>query len=92
MSMPMWSRRGRAQPGGSNDLDSTALEALGEFAQALAKDHRRLILARTHDRVRDLLTAGGLGDLAGSSTFSVADAVKLAAAAIPSPPSPPKET
>jgi MFS superfamily sulfate permease-like transporter len=60
----------------SNDLDSTALEALGEFAQALAHDGRRLILARTHDAVRDLLTLGGLSDLAKTSTFSVADAVK----------------
>ncbi len=60
----------------SNDLDSTALEALGEFAQALAHDGRCLILARTHDAVRDLLTRAGLTELAASGTFSVADAVK----------------
>ena len=59
----------------SNDLDSTALEALGEFAQVIAHAGRRLILARTHDRVRDLLTRAGLTDLAASGTFSVADAV-----------------
>ncbi len=59
----------------SNDLDSTALEALGEFAQALAHDGRRLILARTHDRLRELLMLGGLTELANSGTFSVADAV-----------------
>ncbi|MDP9056442.1 MAG: SulP family inorganic anion transporter [Pseudomonadota bacterium] len=59
----------------SNDLDSTALEALGEFAQTIAHAGRRLILARTHDRVRDLLTRAGLTDLAAGGTFSVADAV-----------------
>jgi MFS superfamily sulfate permease-like transporter len=59
----------------SNDLDSTALEVLSEFAQSIAHDGRRLILARTHDRVRDLLSRAGLTDLAASSTFSVADAV-----------------
>ncbi len=60
----------------SNDLDSTALEALTEFAQALAHDGRRLILARTHDAVRELLALAGLTDLATAGTFSVADAVE----------------
>ena len=62
----------------SDDLDSTALDALGEFAQALQATGCRLILARTHDRVRDLLTAAGFGALADTATFSVADAAKRA--------------
>lgn len=58
----------------SNDLDSTAVEALGEFAETLKAASCRLILARAHDRVRDVLNAAGLSDLAAGSTFSVADA------------------
>ena len=64
----------------SNDLDSTALEALREFAQDLAQDGRRLILARTHDLVRELLALAGLTELAEDGTFSVADAVKKCSA------------
>lgn len=63
----------------SNDLDSTAIEALGEFAGTLAKAGKRLILARAHDRVRDVLTAAGMDDLARHSTYSVADAAERAA-------------
>ena len=62
----------------SNDLDSTALDALGEFAQGLAANGCHLILARAHDRVRDVLTAAGFGALAQGSTFSVIDAVERA--------------
>ncbi|MDE2301751.1 MAG: SulP family inorganic anion transporter [Sphingomonadales bacterium] len=69
----------------SNDLDSTALEVLGEFAESLAKAQRRLILARAHDRVRDLLAAAGFTALASTSTYSVADAARLAT----TPPPPP---
>jgi MFS superfamily sulfate permease-like transporter len=62
----------------SHDLDSTALDALAEFAAGLDKTGTRLILARAHDRVRELLAAAGLEELARRSTFSVADAVDRA--------------
>ena len=62
----------------SDDLDSTALDALDEFAQSLHANGRRLILARAHDKVRDVLCAAGLADMAGTSTFSVADAADRA--------------
>jgi MFS superfamily sulfate permease-like transporter len=62
----------------SNDLDSTAADALGEFAGALQQAGRRVILARVHDRVREVLDAADLGDLAAGATFSVADAAALA--------------
>jgi MFS superfamily sulfate permease-like transporter len=62
----------------SDDLDSTALDALEEFAQSLEQTGCRLILARAHDRVRDVLGAAGFGALAQTSTFSVADAAALA--------------
>ena len=59
----------------SNDLDSTAIEALAEFARTLALKDRRLVLARAHDHVRDVLERAGLHELAVGATFSVADAV-----------------
>ncbi len=62
----------------SDDLDSTALDALDEFAQSLDTIGCRLILARAHDRVRGVLTAAGFGALAQTSTFSVADAAERA--------------
>jgi MFS superfamily sulfate permease-like transporter len=62
----------------SNDLDATAVEVIGEFCAVLAKSGRRVILARVHDRVRQVLTMAGLGALARGSTFSVADAVRAA--------------
>ncbi len=62
----------------SDDLDTTAAEAIGELHATLARRGGRLILARTHDRARAVLAASGLGDLAGDATFSVADAVALA--------------
>ena len=58
----------------STDLDSTAIDALGEFAQSLAARGQSVILARAHDRVRDVLAVAGLGALSDSSTYSVADA------------------
>ncbi len=61
----------------STDLDSTALDALGEFAQSLAQGGTALVLARVHDRVRDLLAAAGYADLAKSATYSVADAAEV---------------
>ncbi|WP_353228617.1 SulP family inorganic anion transporter [Novosphingobium sp.] len=65
----------------SDDLDATALDALGEFAEDLHASGCRLILARAHDRVRDVLTAAGLGNLADNATFSVADAARRAISA-----------
>jgi MFS superfamily sulfate permease-like transporter len=62
----------------SNDLDSTAADALAEFAGALQKAGRRVILARVHDRVREVLNSAGLGALAQGATFSVADAADFA--------------
>jgi MFS superfamily sulfate permease-like transporter len=59
----------------SFDIDSTALDALIEFSQRIAKAGLRLRLARVHDHVRDLLTAAGADTLAGASSYSVADAV-----------------
>lgn len=62
----------------SDDLDSTAAEVIGEFCAALAKSGRRIILARVHDRVRQVLKAAGQGALSEAATFSVADAVAAA--------------
>ncbi|MBV1686598.1 STAS domain-containing protein [Novosphingobium sp. G106] len=62
----------------SNDLDSTAADALGEFSSQLDKAGRHVILARVHDRVREVLDKDGLDNLAAGSTFSVADAAALA--------------
>jgi MFS superfamily sulfate permease-like transporter len=62
----------------SNDLDSTAVEALGEFRTALLSMHCSLILARAHDRVRDILTTSGRGEFVGRFTYSVADAATRA--------------
>jgi MFS superfamily sulfate permease-like transporter len=64
----------------SNDLDSTSLEALLEFTGAMATLGRRVVLARTHDAVRDLLVAAGHAALARNATFSVAGAVAELAA------------
>ncbi|MBW8752788.1 MAG: SulP family inorganic anion transporter [Sphingomonadales bacterium] len=63
----------------SNDLDSTAVDVLGEFTSQLGKAGRSVILARVHDRVREVLGQAGLDNLAAGSTFSVADAAELAA-------------
>ncbi|CAN5547178.1 SulP family inorganic anion transporter [soil metagenome] len=59
----------------SSDLDSSATEALGEFVATLAANGRRVVLARAHDAVRDVLAAAGMDELARGATFSVADAV-----------------
>lgn len=64
----------------TDDLDSSTLEALSEFRQAMTAQKRLLILARVHDRVRAILERGGLPDLAATSTFSVDDAVRAAQA------------
>jgi MFS superfamily sulfate permease-like transporter len=60
----------------SFDIDSTALDALIEFDQRLAKRGWTLRLARVHDRVRDLLIRSEANDLAERSSYSVDDAVR----------------
>lgn len=59
----------------SNELDSTAIEALSEFRTALYSINCNLILARAHDRVRDILMASDQDEFGGRFTYSVADAV-----------------
>lgn len=59
----------------SDDFDSTALEAVQECVQSLAKQAIIPKLARVHDRVRDLLIKAGENELAATASFSVADAV-----------------
>ena len=63
----------------SNNLDATAIDALSEFATDMAKNGRKVILARTHDAVHAVLKVAGLAELAHNSAFSVADAVARAA-------------
>ncbi|MCE7796740.1 STAS domain-containing protein [Sphingobium sufflavum] len=62
----------------SDDLDSTAVEALGEFMTALGSMQCRLLLARAHDRVRDILMTSGQDQFADIFTYSVADATARA--------------
>lgn len=62
----------------SDNLDATAIDALSEFVSGLERTGRKVILARAHDRVRDVLDHAGLGPLAASATFSVADAAEAA--------------
>jgi anti-anti-sigma factor len=67
----------------SSDLDSTAVDVLGETAVRLAAAERVLVLARVKDPVRDLLNISGpaLIEVAARSGRSVADAVDAAVAA-----------
>jgi MFS superfamily sulfate permease-like transporter len=60
----------------SPDLDSTALDALVDFDARLTKQGQKLLLARTRDRIRDLLAAVGGKELASDARcfHSVADA------------------
>jgi MFS superfamily sulfate permease-like transporter len=60
----------------SFDMDSTALDALMEFDARMRARHVQVRLARARDRVRDLLSAGGGGDLVRRSYYSVDDAVR----------------
>lgn len=59
----------------SDDLDSSAVEALAELTKTLAAQSKTLHLARVHDRSRAVLNAAGMNQLADSAGFSVADAV-----------------
>ena len=62
----------------SFDLDTTALDALGEFDVTLRAHGVTLRLARVRDPIRDLLEAAGAGNLVGRTSFSVDDAVAIA--------------
>lgn len=62
----------------SDDLDSSAVEALSDLNKALAAQSKPLMLARLHDRARAVLDRAGLSDLAQNAGFSVADTVSLA--------------
>ncbi|MBV8617808.1 MAG: SulP family inorganic anion transporter [Curvibacter sp.] len=67
----------------SDDLDSTAMEALAEFASSLRQRDTRLLLARVKDKPREaLLRVGLLADGANPSRvglfWSVDDAVQAA--------------
>jgi MFS superfamily sulfate permease-like transporter len=57
------------------ELDSTALDALVEFDKAMTALGPKLIYARVHDRVRDLLLAAQAGGIVERSRYSVEDAV-----------------
>lgn len=59
----------------SYDLDSTALDALVEFDMRMRARGVHVQLARVRDAIRDLLIAGGAGDLAARTSYSVDDAV-----------------
>jgi len=64
----------------SSDLDSTAVECLIELERRLARGGQTLLLARTKDKVRELLARcdpDGVGQQP-HMTFSVADAVDAA--------------
>jgi MFS superfamily sulfate permease-like transporter len=62
----------------SFDLDTTALDALGEFDATLRAHGVTLRLARVRDPIRDLLKAAGADDLVRRTSFSVDDAVAAA--------------
>jgi MFS superfamily sulfate permease-like transporter len=62
----------------TNDLDSTAVEVLGEFERQMANHGKRVVLARAHDMVRAVLREAGFAELANSATYSVDDAVERA--------------
>jgi MFS superfamily sulfate permease-like transporter len=67
------------------DLDSTALDALAEFDAEVRAGGVDLQLARVHDHVRDVLSAGGATDLLQRCSYSVADAVERARRVLPRP-------
>jgi high affinity sulfate transporter 1 len=61
------------------ELDSTALDALIEFDRSMRSRGVVLRLARLRDELRELLAAAGASELAGHCSYSVDDAVALAA-------------
>ncbi|MBO9581386.1 MAG: SulP family inorganic anion transporter [Sphingobium sp.] len=60
----------------SFDLDSTALDAVGEFDALMRQRNVTLQLARVRDHVRDLMRQAGAYDLLARSSYSVDDAVQ----------------
>jgi MFS superfamily sulfate permease-like transporter len=62
----------------SDDLDSSAVEALGDLQNMLVSRAMPLRLARLHDRARAVLDAAGLTNLTQDAGFSVADTVQHA--------------
>ena len=65
----------------SDDLDSTAVEALGEFITAQSLQGIAVLLARVKDRPRDALLRAGVGETAQGRVplyWSVDDAVTAA--------------
>ena len=68
-----------------DDLDSTAVEALAEFAASLKSQGIALLLARVKDRPREALVRMGLADAAAGGVdlfWSVDDAAQAAASVI----------
>ena len=66
-----------------DDLDSTAIEALGEFVAELKQHGLRVLLARVKDRPREALVRSGLADAVEGGVFlfwSVDDAVNAISA------------
>ncbi|MBF7013732.1 SulP family inorganic anion transporter [Novosphingobium resinovorum] len=61
----------------SFDIDSTALDALLEFAGQMQTRGVSLRLARVRDHVRDLMAAADAADLIARSSYSVDDAVQM---------------
>ncbi len=59
----------------SDDLDSSAVDALAELDTSLHANGQTLHLARAHDNVRAILARAGLDRLFAGAGFSVADAV-----------------
>jgi len=59
----------------SIDFDSTAMDALAEFDEAMRAAGMQVRYARVHDLVRDLMDRSGAADLHARSSFSVDDAV-----------------
>ncbi|CAN5428522.1 SulP family inorganic anion transporter [soil metagenome] len=73
-----------------DDLDSTAVEALAEFAAGLMRQKRALLLARVKDRPREALLRIGLTGAApgGLALFWSVDDAAQAAARMAPPPTP----
>lgn len=71
-----------------DDLDSTAIEALGEFIIVLKQQNRTVFLARVKDRPREALVRAGLVDASQGGVllfWSVDDAVQAISAPTPAP-------
>lgn len=71
-----------------DDLDSTAVEALAEFAASLRRQGKALLLARVRDRPREALARMGLTEMSAGGLplfWSVDDAAQAAATAVMAP-------